>query len=353
MQPNGNHDLQERSTERLLDPSIPSRARWSITELARTRLSSAPAISTCPVAADAAPERGRSSLLQPGDVLGQRYVLEKLVAQGGMGAVWLAQHLLLRSAVAIKVMRSAEDLHGRRRLLCEARLANRVRSAHVVQVLDFGVHRGETYIAMEWLAGESLAALLRRKKQLALRDTADVITQLGHALERAHEVGVIHRDVKPENVFIVRDGDTPTIKLLDFGVALDTTRRSEDPAAFITGTPLYMSPEQARCSPSLDARSDVWALGVVAYECLLGRPPFDGETLGRVLSAIGDRPAPVPSQQGCSVQGFDAWFARACHRETSARFQSAREAALGLRRLCERRSPSNSGIRLLHALGAC
>ncbi|MET0412233.1 MAG: serine/threonine-protein kinase [Polyangiaceae bacterium] len=292
--------------------------------------------------------------LQPGDVLSQRYVLRRPVARGGMGAVWLAEHLRLHAPVAIKVMHPGDDGHARRRFLREARIAYRVRSPHVVQILDFGVHHGQAYIVMEWLDGESLGARLQRCKRFELREIAHVITHLAHALGGAHDAGVIHRDVKPENAFVLKDCHGDTIKLLDFGVALDTTRRDEEvPGTFITGTPLYMSPEQARCSPTLDARSDVWALGVIAYECLLGRPPFDGENLGRVVSAICDRPAPIPSACGCTVQGFDAWFARACHRDPSARFQSARHAADMLRQLCEPRSAKNKGFRLFRTLAPC
>ncbi|MET0413033.1 MAG: serine/threonine-protein kinase [Polyangiaceae bacterium] len=267
-----------------------------------------------------------------------RYQLREIVAAGGMGTIWLARHVTLHSPVALKLMRhdaALDDPSGN--LLREARITSALRSAHIVQVHDFGFDRGRAYMAMEYLEGESLAARLQRCKRLDLSATCRVLGDLARGLERVHQANVVHLDLKPENAFIVMAGETETVKLLDFGVALASVEQNgADASPFLLGTPLYMSPEQARWGESIDLRSDVWGLGVIAFECLVGRPAFWGDTLHDVLTAIGSGRCPIPSASGCVITGFDAWFARACAQDPARRFDSAREAADALERLAER-----------------
>jgi eukaryotic-like serine/threonine-protein kinase len=287
----------------------------------------------------------------PGDVMSQRYVLHDVIAAGGMATVWFATHATLHSALAIKVMRRdalLDDFSGH--LLREARITSSLRSAHIVRVHDFGFDRGRAYMAMEYLEGESLAARLQRCKRLGLAATSRVITDLARGLDCAHGVGVVHRDVKPENAFIVMTGKPETVKLLDFGVAQAKEGRSDKTrGGALMGTPLYMSPEQASRNGAVDLRSDVWGLGVVAFECLVGQPPFLGDTLGAVLSQITSGRRLVPSSRGCSIPGFDGWFARACAHDPAQRFGSAGAAAEALERLARSQRPLEIAARVAYA----
>ncbi|HET7540615.1 MAG TPA: protein kinase [Polyangiaceae bacterium] len=276
-------------------------------------------------------------------VLAQKYRLLEQLGQGGMGSVWRAEHLLLRSEVAVKLISPelATSREGLNRFLREAQAAASLRSPHVVQILDYGVDGDTPYIVMELLEGESLRTRLRRRGRIPPAELAELFTHLGRAIARAHEAGIIHRDLKPDNVFIVHNDEAELAKVLDFGVAklstqgagritTDATRSGER-----LGTPFYMSPEQVEDASRLDTRSDVWALGVIAFECLVGRRPFEAETMGALALAICSKPLPVPSDCADVPAGFDSWFARACSRELRERFSSAREATRVLKRICE------------------
>jgi serine/threonine protein kinase len=293
----------------------------------------------------------RSGLMLEG-----KYRLAYRIAAGPMSSVWCAEHVALATPVAIKFLQlgAGSDADGRRRFLREARIASALRSPYVAQVLDYGVERDTPYIAMEFLRGESLARRLRRRGCLAPAEVAAILAPLAHALRRGHDLGVVHRDLKPENIFIVPDGRRELTKLLDFGVAKVRTRGfgisvSRDTAdGEVVGTPHYMSPEQARGAPGVDLRTDIWALGVIACECMLGYPPFVASGLASVLTAICVRPLPVPSALGVVPVGFDAWFARACARFPAARFSSLDEAVSELCRVCaDTRSVGPNRIRSL------
>ncbi|MEY4545035.1 MAG: hypothetical protein RL685_1230 [Pseudomonadota bacterium] len=272
--------------------------------------------------------------LEAGQLLGDKYRLVQLLGQGGMGCVWHAQHLTLNAPVALKFI-EAEDLDAAalQRFLREARVAAALRSPHVVQILDYGIEDQRPHIAMELLEGETLAARLGRLGCLDLQQVSRVIQQVSRAIARAHDEGVIHRDLKPENVFIVHNDDDELIKVLDFGIAKSTHDLLESQGGSATrtgtmvGTPHYMSPEQVEGAKSIDVRTDLWSLGVLAYRCLLGELPFTGDTIGSVALAICSRPLPIPSRRGTVPAGFDAWFARACARDPDQRFDSARVAA--------------------------
>jgi len=278
-------------------------------------------------------------------VLAGKYRLVHQLGKGGMGSVWLAHHLTLQSPVAIKLIEPqiAANPEALTRFMREARAAAALRSPHVVQILDHGVDGGTPYIAMELLEGESLAARLRKMGKLSPDDTARILTHTGRAVSRAHEVGVVHRDLKPDNIFLIENEEEELAKVLDFGIAKSTivgfgvSAVAETRTGALMGTLQYMSPEQAEGAKTLDFRTDIWAMGVIAFECLVGRRPFEGETVGTLVLEICTRPLPVPSKVGTVPKGFDAWFARACARAPAERFPSAREAAADLRRICQAR----------------
>jgi serine/threonine-protein kinase len=277
----------------------------------------------------------------PQQILSGKYRLERELGRGGMGSVWLAQHMTLCSPVAIKLIDPgiAENPEALSRFLREAQSAASLRSPHVVQILDHGVDNGVPFIVMELLEGESLSARIERQHRLSPADTARILTQVCRAITRAHEAGVIHRDLKPDNIFLVRNDEDEVAKVLDFGVAKASshgmgTAVGATRTGSVLGTPYYMSPEQAEGMKNIDGRSDLWSLGVIAWECLLGSRPFEAETLGGLLLAICARDMPVPSTMGAVPAGFDAWFARACSRDVGGRFGSAKELAAELRQVC-------------------
>ena len=276
--------------------------------------------------------------LEPNRVLAGRYRLESRLGQGGMGAIWRAEHLALGAPVAVKLIdrEAVPDEDTLARFLREAKAAAALRSPHVVQIIDYGVEGPVPFMVMELLEGETLAQRLKRARRLSRQETARVLTHIGRAVARAHEAGIVHRDLKPENVFLVQNEDAEIAKVLDFGVAKvgqaelgpEGTRTR---TGSILGTPYYMSPEQAQGNKAVDGRSDLWSLGVIAFECLTGRRPFFSDGLGDLVLTICVRDLPVPSDVAPVPLGFDAWFAKACARDPETRFQTARELTEALR----------------------
>jgi serine/threonine-protein kinase len=268
-------------------------------------------------------------------VLAQRYRLVRQLGKGGMGSVWLAEHLTLNSWVAVKLMDPsiAATVEGAERFKREAQAAASLRSAHVVQVLDYGVHEDTPFLVMELLQGQSLADCIEREKQLGAERTLSIVTQVARAIGRAHAAGIVHRDLKPDNIFLIREDDQELAKVLDFGIAKATGPRfggMETRTGVTMGTPYYMSPEQVEGKKALDHRSDLWSLTVIACECVTGARPFDGETFGELLLNICARPVTPPSRLGFYLPGFDEWFAKGTHRDPEQRFASAQELAAGL-----------------------
>jgi serine/threonine-protein kinase len=270
--------------------------------------------------------------MQQGSVIADKYRLIELLGRGGMGSVWLAEHTTLKTAVAVKLINSELGTlpQPRARFLREAQLAARIKSAHVVQIYDHGVTSdGQPYIAMERLVGESLRDRLLDRTSLSRAETAVIVSHVCRALTRAHEAGLVHRDLKPENIFIAREPEGEIVKVLDFGVAKATDALSDssiDPTrtGALLGTPYYMSPEQAQGLKSVDYRTDLWAVGVVAFECLTGVRPFAAEALGPLIGKILTGPIPSPSlATGGQSPELDAWMARALARDPNARFPSA------------------------------
>jgi eukaryotic-like serine/threonine-protein kinase len=277
------------------------------------------------------------SAVSAGHVLRGRYRLEVQLGAGGMGTIWRAQDLVLNAPVAVKVVDRTvvPDEETLLRFMREAQSAANLRSPHVVQILDHGIDGKVPYMAMELLEGENLAQRIKRRKRLSPQETARVLSHIGRAIARAHEAGIVHRDLKPENVFLVKNEDEEIAKVLDFGVAkVEQHALSEGTrtrTGSILGTPFYMSPEQAQGNRMVDSRSDLWSMGVIAFECLTGKRPFYSDGLGDLVLAICVRDIPLPSSIASVPIGFDAWWNRAVARDPEKRFQTAKELTDSLR----------------------
>lgn len=278
---------------------------------------------------------GECIMAERGDVLADRYRLIEPLGKGGMATVWRAEHVELGSPVAIKLIGEniADSESALTRFKREAKAAAALSSAHVVQIFDYGVAQDRPFIAMEVLDGENLAQRLQVRRTISAPELARVLRDVSRAIDKAHKAGILHRDMKPDNVFIVRgeeDGEE-TIKVLDFGVAKalrpDVVGNvpSNTRTGALIGSPYYMSPQQIRGQKTIDHRADLWSIGVIAYECLTGKRPFEGESLGDLVMAVCSDDIPKPSEHGCQLAGFDEWFAKACHRDPEKRFDSARE----------------------------
>ncbi len=270
--------------------------------------------------------------------LGGKYRLTELLGQGAMAEVWRAQHLTLGSPVAVKVLSSelASTRDGQRRFLQEAKVVASLRGPNIVQILDLGVEGDRPYLVMELLDGESLEQRLQRQGRLPPQLTCGIVGQIASAVERAHVQGVVHRDLKPANVFLTPsdEGGGIQVKLLDFGIARASARgnaRSQlTTQGLFIGTPEYSSPEQAQGLRGVDHRTDIWSLGIITYECLIGSVPFHGETPTQVLVQVCAGHIPIPSRVAEVPAGFDEWFAQTCSRDKAHRFHSAKAASHAL-----------------------
>jgi len=265
-----------------------------------------------------------------------------------MGSVWRAEHFSLNSQVAVKLVdpEIIAQPEATARFLREAQAAAALRSPHVVQIFDYGVDAEVPYIVMELLEGESLATRLELQGKLPAAATAEILSQVCRAVSRAHEHGVVHRDLKPDNIFITANDDVEIAKVLDFGIAKHVLPGSHGMThtGAVLGTPYYMSPEQVEGARDVDFRTDLWALSVIAYQCIVGKRPFDEESLGGLILAICTRPLPRPSAHGDVPAGFDEWFAQGVARDKQRRFASARELASSLRAVCGLVDASRAGV---------
>jgi serine/threonine-protein kinase len=267
-------------------------------------------------------------------VVGDRYVLERPLAKGGMGSVWVARHRTLDVSVAVKLMTPTESRHlGVARFEREAKAAASLRTPHVAHIHDYGVEDGTPFIAMELLEGEDLARRLSDRGPMSLAETARTVEPIAKALSAAHAAGLVHRDIKPRNVFLARsDTGDEIVKVLDFGIVKDTRPDAggDTSSSIMLGTPYYMSPEQAR-GADVDPRSDVWSLGVVAFEMLTGVRVFEGATLGDTIARICNDARPAATALAAHLPAeIDAFFERALARSPTKRFATARELAEAL-----------------------
>jgi serine/threonine-protein kinase len=253
-----------------------------------------------------------------------------------MGKVWVAEHSGLKTEVVVKFMAKDMEEHAdaAERFAREASGAAAVKSPHVAQVFDYGTAPdGSPYIVMELLEGRDLADHLAKNGPMSPRDVAALIAQVAKALGKAHQVGIIHRDIKPDNIFLCdHEGGELFVKLLDFGIAKlhHAVTSSATTTGQVVGTPYYMSPEQIVGEKDLDARSDIWSLGVVAFEALTGKRPYDGMTVGAITLAIHTKKPKITDHLANAPAALDAWFAKACSHEPKDRFPTAREAAQAL-----------------------
>lgn len=266
--------------------------------------------------------------------LSGRYLVTRKIGQGGMGAVYEAKHTAIGGRFAVKVLL---DKYAKReaivaRLKQEAQLATSLDHEHIIRVTDFGsTDDGRTFVVMEFLEGESLAERLARETKVSEQQILRLASQAASALAAAHAKGIVHRDIKPENLFLIKRKEQDFVKIVDFGISKNLRASDEAEEAprltqtgMVLGTPLYMSPEQARGDEDLDARVDIYALGVIMYEAATGRVPFVGTNYLSVISQVlNDEPKPVRELRAELSDEFEAIVQRAMAKKREDRYPSA------------------------------
>ncbi len=283
------------------------------------------------------------SSVKPGDVLAGKYRVERVLGSGGMGYVVAARHLQLDQLVAMKFLRrnesSLDETEATGRFLREAKAVVRLKDEHVAKVFDVGtLETGEPYIVMEYLDGCDLSALAKQRGAIPVAEGVEYVMQACEALAEAHSIGIVHRDVKLANLFVTRGhAGSPLVKVLDFGISKvnpfgggeqdqEMTR-----TASMLGSPRFMSPEQMRDPRNVDARSDIWSLGVVLYRLIAGRPPFEADTLGRLLSMVmHENPDPLLAIRNDLPPGFSEAVQRCLEKDANARYSNIAELAYAL-----------------------
>lgn len=276
-------------------------------------------------------------MLEPGKRVTEQLRLIRKLGEGGMGSVWVAYHQSLETEVAVKFLNPelADDQLWLARFRREAQAIAKIDSAHVVRVFDNGVTAdNHPFIVMELLRGEDLRQRVAYTQRLSVDEVLVILDQVGKALSRAHQLGIVHRDVKPENIFLTREGSDLFVKVLDFGVAKQTL--SSDLAVTdsrtMIGTPYYMSPEQVLNTHEVDHRADLWALAVVAYQMLTGFRPFVGGTLGAIHVQINSGEyRPVTTLRPDLPATVDEWFGQALNRKLERRFASVQQFVAAFR----------------------
>jgi eukaryotic-like serine/threonine-protein kinase len=277
-----------------------------------------------------------SQVVQVGEVLAGKYRVEQVLGQGGMGVVVAAMHLQLGQLVALKFLLPHMCQHAEAvvRFSREARAAVQIQSEHVARVTDVGtLESGAPYMVMEYLKGSDLGDVLRLRGPLPIAEAVGFLLQACEAIAEAHALGIVHRDLKPANMFLTqrRDG-SPLVKVLDFGIskALQETSGgvSVTHTSAIMGSPLYMSPEQVRSSKTVDARSDVWALGVILQELLTGAPTYEAETASALMAMIAaDPPTPLRQRRPDAPVPLEAAVLRCLEKDRERRTQNVAEFA--------------------------
>jgi serine/threonine protein kinase len=272
--------------------------------------------------------------MEPGLRIGS-YVVREVLGQGGMGTVYLAEHSVIGRKVAIKVLKRDLAVHEGlvARFVNEARAKAVVGHPGIVDVFDYGtLPSGVPYLVMELLEGESLAMRIARVGKLPVKEAAGIAWETASAVGAAHAKGIIHRDLKPENLFLARDAGSPDVekvKVLDFGIAKlhSSPSKLSTQGGAVMGTPVYMSPEQCRgARDEVDVRTDIYSLGVILYEMLCGKPPFEGEAFGDLLLRHMTEEVVPPSHRNPDVPpSLDDAVLRALAKRREERFWSMRE----------------------------
>jgi serine/threonine protein kinase len=289
--------------------------------------------------------------VEAGTVVGEKYVVDRLIGKGGMGSVWLCQHSTLDAPFAVKILRPelAHDESARARFEREAKAAAALRTRHVVKVHDHGFDGEHAYIVMEVLEGEDLRDRMLRQGRLSARATNKIVVQAARALHYAHAASIVHRDLKPANIFLANVDDEEVVKILDFGIAKVMGVPKAGTATqtgSLLGSPHYMSPEQIRGHWSMvDHRTDLWALGVVAFRALTGQLPFLGDVVGDVMIKVCVDPIPRPSSIAPDLSpAIDQFFLRALARDKEERFRSGLELAAALSQALGQEIPAHDPL---------
>jgi eukaryotic-like serine/threonine-protein kinase len=291
------------------------------------------------VQGDARPADAELDELLPavGAVFDGRFAIERLLGRGGMGCVLLARHLELEQQVALKLLRPdhRDGARGAQRLLREARASARIKSEHVVRVLDVvSRQKAAPYIVMEYLEGEDLARHLAEHGPLSVRDAATIVAQACEAVGEGHRLGIVHRDLKPSNLFLcARTSPKYFVKVLDFGISKSEDESTEllTHSHALLGSPVYAAPEQLQSSHSVDARADIWSLGVLLYECVTGQRPFAGGSLAQVCTQILQEPPTPFERHGADVPAeFRALVWRCLEKNRADRFGSIEQLLIAL-----------------------
>jgi serine/threonine-protein kinase len=264
-----------------------------------------------------------------GEVINGKYELVRVLGQGGMAAVWVVQNLILDAQFALKMLANdGGESHGDERMLREARAAAAIEHPAIIKVFDFGItERGDPFIVMELLLGESLKDMMAARRRMAPVEAVRLLLPIADALAVAHGRGVVHRDIKPDNIVCVKD-EVGRIqpKIVDFGIAkrLESDWERITQYGSVIGTPEYLSPEQAKDEPNIDHRTDIWSFSAVLYEMLTGRTPFYRDNIPSMLQAITQEPVVPLARFGVQESELSALVLRGLHKFPQARWEDMR-----------------------------
>jgi eukaryotic-like serine/threonine-protein kinase len=274
--------------------------------------------------------------LHEGEMVAGKYRITRVLGEGGMGVVALACHEALALDVAIKFLTETRSEAARTRFAREGRAAAKLRGVHTAKVFDVGtLPDGTPYLVMEYLRGSDLENVLKSRGPLPLDELMEYMLQVCEGLQEAHTAGIVHRDIKPANLFLCHEPDgRPLIKILDFGISkatFGTQDMSLTSTQAVLGSPLYMSPEQLRATHSADHRSDIWSLGVVMYELLTGKVPFNGSAITELTIKIVQEPPPsILTLRRDLPAPVASIILRCLAKDPSERFASAFDLAVAL-----------------------